>query len=66
MSEKKHSERFSAFVGIDWADAKHDICLRADGSEKLEHCEIAQKAEVIAKSGRSRSLIPIEADRRFR
>ena len=22
-------EAFAAFVGLDWADAKHDICLQA-------------------------------------
>jgi hypothetical protein len=23
---------YAAFVGIDWADQKHDICLKAAGS----------------------------------
>lgn len=28
-----HSEQeFAAFIGIDWADTKHDICLQADES----------------------------------
>jgi transposase len=36
------TDAFAAFIGIDWADAKHDICLHAAGSEKrafsaLEH-----------------------------
>jgi hypothetical protein len=22
-------QRFTAFVGIDWADSKHDVCLQA-------------------------------------
>ena len=26
----------AAFVGIDWGDKKHDVCLRAAESEKLE------------------------------
>jgi len=26
---------FAAFIGIDWADAKHDICLQAAGSRQL-------------------------------
>ena len=27
---------FAAFVGIDWADAKHDLCLQAAGSTTRE------------------------------
>jgi hypothetical protein len=27
---------FAAYVGIDWADAKHDVCLQATGSEQRE------------------------------
>ena len=23
-----HADDFAAFVGLDWADAKHDICLQ--------------------------------------
>jgi hypothetical protein len=26
-------EEFAAFVGIDWADAKHDVCLQAVGDD---------------------------------
>ena len=29
-------DTFAAFVGIDWADAKHDVCLQAAGSAKRE------------------------------
>ena len=32
------TEEFAAFLGIDWADAKHDICLQAAGAEKRECC----------------------------
>jgi len=28
--------KYTAFVGLDWADAKHDICLQAAGSEQRE------------------------------
>jgi hypothetical protein len=28
------TEEFAAFIGIDWADAKHDIGLQAAGSEQ--------------------------------
>jgi hypothetical protein len=27
---------FAAFIGIDWADAKHDICLRAANAARRE------------------------------
>ena len=35
MSQKEESQ-FSAYVGIDWADKKHDICLLASGGDQLE------------------------------
>jgi transposase len=36
---------FAAFVGIDWADQEHAVCLRAAGSSKLEKSTVRQKAE---------------------
>lgn len=27
---------YTAYVGIDWADRKHDFCLQAAGSTDLE------------------------------
>ena len=27
----------AAFIGIDWADAKHDICLQRNVSTTLRH-----------------------------
>jgi transposase len=38
---------FAAFVGIDWADAKHDICLQAAGSTKREACMLAHTPKTI-------------------
>ncbi len=35
---------FTAFVGIDWADTKHDICVQAAGSERRELSCIAHEA----------------------
>ena len=29
---------FTAYVGIDWADTKHDICLQAAGDTRRESC----------------------------
>ena len=37
------SHEYAAFIGIDWADEKHDVYLTAAG--KCEHCVIPQRAE---------------------
>jgi hypothetical protein len=38
---------FAAFVGIDWSDTKHDICLQAAGSEEREFAILADRPAVI-------------------
>ena len=38
---------FAALIGIDWANAKHDICLRAAGSEAIEHSVVKHSPEAI-------------------
>ena len=38
---------FAAFVGIDWADAKHDVCLQAAGSETREFSVLVHTPETI-------------------
>ena len=38
---------FTAFIGIDWADTKHDICLQAAGSEQREFDCIAHQVDGI-------------------
>lgn len=40
---------FTAFVGLDWADRKHDFCLQAAGSEQQEFGTFDHSPEVIAK-----------------
>jgi transposase len=40
---------FAAFVGIDWADEEHAVCLRATGSSKLEESILRQRTEDIEK-----------------
>ena len=40
-------EAFAAFVGLDWADAKHDICLQVAGSTHREFLRLAHRPEVI-------------------
>lgn len=38
---------FTAFVGIDWADRKHDVCLQAADSQKREFSVIPHQVEAI-------------------
>lgn len=40
-------DTFAAFVGIDWADAKHDVCLQAAGSSKRECFQLEHTPEAI-------------------
>jgi transposase len=46
MTPMSH-DTFAAFVGIDWADAKHDICLQAAGTAKRECLQLAHTPEAI-------------------
>ena len=35
MTQSLSDSKFTAFIGVDWADAKHDICLQpADGAKR--------------------------------
>jgi transposase len=36
-----------AWVGLDWADQRHEVCLQAVGSESLEACTVEQKPEAL-------------------
>jgi transposase len=47
MTQTSHNT-FAAFVGIDWADAKHDGCLQAAGSAKRECFQFEHTPEAIA------------------
>lgn len=38
---------FTAFVGIDWADRKHDVCIQAANSQQREFAIIPHKVELI-------------------
>lgn len=38
---------FAAFVGIDWADTKHDFCLQAAGSLQREFGILPHRPEAI-------------------
>src|SRR5262245_2415509 len=40
-------EAFAAFVGIDWADAQHDICLQMADSTKREYFQLQHTPEAM-------------------
>ena len=40
-------EAFAAFVGLDWADATHDICLQVAGAARREFLRLAHRPEGI-------------------
>ena len=40
-------EEFAALVGLDWADAKHDVCLQATGTVRREFLSFAHRPEAI-------------------
>src|SRR6266516_4639785 len=46
MTHVSH-EAFAAFVGIDWADAKHDVCLQPAGSAQRESFQLAHTPEAL-------------------
>ena len=41
------SKAFAAFIGLDWADAKHDVCLQAAGTEQREFRSLEHSPEEI-------------------
>ena len=41
------NKSFTAFIGIDWADAKHDVCIQAAGDENREFARISHKVDEI-------------------
>jgi transposase len=38
---------YAAMIGLDWADKKHDICLKLPDSDALEFSTLSHKAEAI-------------------
>ncbi len=46
MKRESHEE-FAAFVGLDWADAKHDIGVQATGTERREVLILEHRPEAI-------------------
>jgi transposase len=44
---QEQPSEFAAFIGIDWADRKHDVCLQVAGSETFEKSVIEHRPAVI-------------------
>jgi hypothetical protein len=45
--QRGSTEEFAAFVGLDWADAKHDVCVQAAGTERREFVVLEHRPEAI-------------------
>ena len=50
---KPSNAEYTAFVGLDWADAKHDICVQAAGCEERQFDRFAHRTEHIEQWARS-------------
>ena len=48
MNQALSEDQFAAFIGIDWADVKHDVCLLAVGSDEIEFSTLTHTPEAIA------------------
>jgi len=44
---QKINEEYVAYIGIDWADQKHDVCLQESGVDKQEYSLLLQTPEAI-------------------
>jgi transposase len=40
-------EKFSAFVGLDWANGKHDVCVQGASSDQRESSQFAHRPDAI-------------------
>ena len=43
--KQQASEAFAAFVGLDWAETKHDVCLQAAGTAQREFLSLEHSPE---------------------
>lgn len=60
--DKFEGVRFAAYVGIDWADTKHDVCIQSATGEEREFAVIPHQAAAIGEwvcSLRRRFGVPI-------
>jgi transposase len=52
MTARSHGS-FTAYIGIDWANAKHDVCIHPADSEEREFDSFAHQVETIEQWARS-------------
>jgi transposase len=45
--ERGAQEEFAALVGLDWADAQHDVCVQATGTTRREFLSFEHRPEAI-------------------
>jgi transposase len=48
MAKKKSTEvaaEYAAFIGLDWGDREHSVCLQEAGSKKFEHTKLKHTPE---------------------
>jgi len=43
----ENTTQFAAFIGLDWADQKHDLCLSTADSQQVEQIVLEQSTEAI-------------------
>ena len=44
---QEEASEFAAFVGIDWADRKHDVCLQVPGADSVELSVVEHRPKAI-------------------
>ena len=47
MKPQPTGNEFAAFIGIDWADTKHDICLQAANAARRESSVLPHRPDAI-------------------
>ena len=47
MEKMEDATQFAAFIGLDWADQKHDLCLSTAGSQRVEQTVLQQSPETL-------------------
>ena len=43
----KTAMKYAVYVGLDWADKKHDVCIQANGKTKRDFQQIVHSPESI-------------------
>jgi hypothetical protein len=44
---QEEASEFAAFIGIDWADRKHDVCLQVSGADTIEVSVVEHRPKAI-------------------